>query len=338
VPGLERSLGFSGFNVLRVGGVTPSAYTSLARRVLAPDQDELLALAASMGYYNTPKTVTLGQIAQVVGLSVSPVHKRLKAAEERLVALQVEDAPGARPRRVRRELARATPDTPWEAGLRVKSSKLGPASVLAQHPEARALIVPQGESAERDAFALVMLLVAPPEVQARVRAQLAERPEVEQVHTVAQERDCVFFRFRVRGSEGYGLGAWGQALGADVPLRSLVVERDEATLRFLVLKPRTLDDLDARLKACAKVAGWQEHELIWLHAVRDRSPAPTPEPLTARQSEVLRVATALGYYRTPRSCTLEGVANTLGVSANAIHKNLVLAESKLIGTYLASSL
>jgi predicted DNA binding protein len=109
--------------------------------------------------------------------------------------------------------------------------------------------------------------------------------------------------------------------------------------RLLLTRPTALEDVEARLAKIASSLGWKDTEVLMLAAgeVR-RVPSDLPEPLSARQEEVLKVAHALGYYRTPRGCTLEQVASTLGVSANAIHKNLVGAESKIISYYLNTGL
>lgn len=54
------------------------------------------------------------------------------------------------------------------------------------------------------------------------------------------------------------------------------------------------------------------------------------EGLTPGQDEVLKMAVALGYYDTPRACTVEDLAETFGVSKAAAHKRLKAAENKII--------
>jgi predicted DNA binding protein len=52
--------------------------------------------------------------------------------------------------------------------------------------------------------------------------------------------------------------------------------------------------------------------------------------LTPRQEEVVKMAIAMGYYDDKRSCKLEDLAGTFGVSKAAVHKRLQMAENSLI--------
>lgn len=54
------------------------------------------------------------------------------------------------------------------------------------------------------------------------------------------------------------------------------------------------------------------------------------EPLTDKQLEVVRVAYSMGYYETPRNCTLEDLAEVFGISKAAVHMRLRGAEEKII--------
>lgn len=58
--------------------------------------------------------------------------------------------------------------------------------------------------------------------------------------------------------------------------------------------------------------------------------APARDGLTPGQDEVLKMAVALGYYDTPRGCTIEDLAEAFGVSKAAAHKRLKAAENKII--------
>ena len=122
-------------------------------------------------------------------------------------------------------------------------------------------------------------------------------------------------------------------------MRAIVFERGEAHVRAVLTRSPGSAEVEERADRCARLAGWTDWEIEGVRSLSDGRPPPSwPDPLTHRQDEVLRVAHALGYYQTPRGCTLEDVAQTLGVSANAVHKNLVLAESKLISAYLAAGM
>ncbi len=56
--------------------------------------------------------------------------------------------------------------------------------------------------------------------------------------------------------------------------------------------------------------------------------------LTPRQTEVLKMAIAMGYYSDPRACNLEDLAEAFGVSKAAVHKRLQMAENALIRSHV----
>lgn len=334
---MPRACGFSDFKIQRIGALSPAAHVQAARRALPPEQETLLALAASMGYYETPKSVTLEEISRAVGLSISPVHKRLKAAEEAIVGLHVAPTPSDAQRRRARAGGRIEPTSPWEIVLRVRGD-VGPSSFLSQVPGAHASLHVLGHDGARQQSS-ILVLIAPDEAQTKLLAALEDKPDIAQVTVVERSSQHVTARLLTRERGAYALGWWCDTWGEDAALRSIVFEHGEAFVRGVLCRPQTPDRLAQRLQDCAHAAGWSEWEVASLRSLVDGAPPSAwPEPLTQRQLEVLRVAHALGYYKTPRSCTLEHVAGTLGVSANAIHKNLVLAESKLIAAYLANGL
>ncbi|GEM_PF-5101492 len=337
---VQRALGATDFRVVRVGPVQPAELAHVIRRMLPPEQEELLRLAASMGYYDTPKRSTLENIAAKVGLSISPVHKRLKAAEETLVCAHVQPAAkgsGGR-RRSRADPLAVDPAQPWEITLRVRAPDFGPAGFAHAVPGSTLILQPLSEDRAAGVTRHLVAALVPDDLQMKFLSGVEGRPEVSHVHVVGRERGCIAVRVEARGRSGYGLGWWSEVWGGDAALRPILVEGDDILLRVVLTRPHAEDRLLARLSESARAGHWLEHEI--LHARPLGSPGAPPEvtdPLTTRQLEVLRVAHALGYYQTPRGCTLEGVAKTLGVSANAIHKNLVLAESKIISAYLGAS-
>lgn len=333
---VQRSCGFSDFRVQRISRISVAAHVESARRSLPPEQESLLALAASMGYYATPKIVTLEEIARSVGLSISPVHKRLKAAEEAIVAQYVgHDAPGSPRRRSRAVQARVEPTSPWELQMRVRGD-VGPARALAGVPNARASLHVLSADAVRGQLSL-LVVQADAQTQEKLLASLPSQPEVTDAEVVDRSDAHVAIRLVARDRGAYSLSYFHETWGHDACLRSVGFENGEAHLRALLLRPHSADRLQQRLAETARAGSWVDWDVTSVRSLADAGPPPAwPDPLTPRQLEVLRVAHALGYYRTPRTCTLEHVAGTLGVSANAIHKNLVLAESKLIAAYLAS--
>lgn len=335
---VQRASGFPELRVLRTAPVEPAAHVELARRVLSPEQEEILALAASMGYYETPKLVTLEEIAARVGLSISPVHKRLKAAEEALVALHIEArAPPVPRRRARVAPAVDASSAPWEVVVRARRPGVGPADLVERTPGSLALLHAMGADRERGG-AWILVLLAGAEEQAKLASALVDRDDVEEVKPMSQDAAHAAFRVHAAARGAFHLPWWGEVWGNDAHLRSIALEENEGVLRVLLLRPHTQERLQARLLETSRLAGWDAFEIIAARPLGASTPPEAPDALTSRQMEVLRVAHALGYYRTPRGCTLESVASTLGVSANAVHKNLVLAEAKLISAYLAIGL
>lgn len=334
----QRACGFAEFRIHRIASVTVVAVVESARRSLAPEQESILALAASMGYYATPKVVTLEEIARAVGLSISPIHKRLKSAEETIVCHHVGEATqGTRRRRNRAHATHGEAAGPWEITMRVQGD-VGPARILAAFPGARASFHPLAAD-DASCHAAVLVVHASEAAQAAILASLQEGADATGVRVLERTPQHLALRLRTRERGRYSLAWFSKTWGPAASLRAISFEHGEAHLRVLLLRPHAGERLQQRLSECARVAGWGEWDVVSLRSLAGESPPPVwPEPLTQRQLEVLRVAHALGYYRTPRSCTLEHVAGTLGVSANAIHKNLVHAESKLITAYLASGI
>ena len=338
---LQRITGFPEMRVTRTEQVEPAGHVDLVRRLLPAEQEDLLDLANAMGYYSTPKRVTLDEIAKRVGLSISPVHKRLKAAEETLVDAhiqpQTETSLSVR-RRVRRDPLAYDGARPQEVTILVRAPGFGPSDLVARTPGSRALLQLLSDDPTTGQATAILTLIAAEDVQSRHLAQLQARADVVSATSLGREKGHLSVRLATRGRTGYGLGWWTEAWGADAFLRPMAFVDDTATLRLVMVRPVAPDLLAARLADMTRLAGWDSAEVTATRPLDSRAPPPESEPLTARQTEVLRIAHALGYYRTPRSCTLEQVAGTLGVSANAIHKNLVLAESKLIARYLAAGL
>lgn len=330
---------FASFRVLRVGNLEAAQQLALQRRGIPPDHEDLLEMATAMGYYELPKRSTLQDIANKVGLSISPIHKRLKAAEEAVVRLHVaRDEEPPRRRRSRRDTSALDGDRPLDLGFRIRGPDIGPARFLADHPEARALVQPISCDRERDRATWLVVLLAEPMVQSAYLNHLES--EAQSVDHAILARDGEHLSLRVTGSgvTGYG-GGWFQASWSDsVYLRNIFVEGSEAIVRLTTTRPIRSLDVNESSTAMTKLARGRSHEVVCARAIRMFAhPTRLPSPLTPRQAEVLRIAHALGYYRTPRNCTLDTVASTLGVSPNAIHKNLVGAESKLVTNYLAAT-
>src|SRR5207249_3969794 len=158
-----------------------SRYVDLLRRLLTPEQEELLRLAAGMGYYDTPKGSTLEEIAKRVGLSVSPVHKRLKNIEELLVSAHVEGTSAIAAPRRRRHRAHVTLPTavPCEIALRVRWPASRISKFVASVPGSRALV--QNLVLEPGFTTFLLVVLAPESEYLRLVNDFTSRPDVQNV-------------------------------------------------------------------------------------------------------------------------------------------------------------
>ncbi|MHB8584216.1 MAG: helix-turn-helix domain-containing protein [Thermoplasmatota archaeon] len=53
---------------------------------LTPKQMEVIKTALALGFYNTPRDVTLDDLSNIFGISKAAVHNRLQAAERKVIA------------------------------------------------------------------------------------------------------------------------------------------------------------------------------------------------------------------------------------------------------------
>lgn len=72
------------FRLVHVGPYVPPALSE-GREGLTPGQDEVLKMAVALGYYDTPRAVTVEDLAEAFGVSKAAAHKRLKAAENKII-------------------------------------------------------------------------------------------------------------------------------------------------------------------------------------------------------------------------------------------------------------
>ncbi len=343
---LQRATRWPEFRVIRVANLSAQDSIEALRRVLTPDQEDVLRLAVTLGYYDTPKRATLEVVAGHMDLSVSPVHKRLKAIECTLITSFVEPALVEKPdfrRKPRRGTSVPKPAPITDVALRIRPNAFHPLSSVGRIPGARALFQHiHSDRTAGEATALLMVL-GPEDSTLKLASELDANPDVLHLEMVGRDRDHAVMKLKTtlpgevpRGTHPY---AWFKdTFRPDVLLKPAFVDGPDVFARFLLLRPTTQDELIGRIDSLAKRGGWDQHEILAVRPFGSNGHAPWPAPdrLTPRQEEVLKISYALGYYQTPRKCTLENVADTLGVSANAIHKNLAAAELNVITTYLSS--
>jgi predicted DNA binding protein len=132
------------------------------------------------------------------------------------------------------------------------------------------------------------------------------------------------------------IGAAMQALGPDSWFHPLLVK--DGYLHISVISPsatgreRFLD----YTKRMREHVSPDDFKLVHVGPYISPALASAREGLTPGQDEVLKMAVALGYYDTPRGCTVEDLAEAFGVSKAAAHKRLKSAENKIIKDFTGS--
>ena len=58
--------------------------------------------------------------------------------------------------------------------------------------------------------------------------------------------------------------------------------------------------------------------------------------MTPRDLETARVAVAMGYYQSPRRCTMEDIARTLGITKSAVYHRMSKVEREALLALLAA--
>lgn len=349
---LQRAMSWEHFRVVRVAEFKARQFADTLRRLLSTDQEEILRLALTLGYYDSPKRCTLGDIAKRVGLSVSPVHKKLKEIEQILINAHVDPANVAPPehRRPSRALlalvAPASPGSMTEVALRIRWKSYPALAFTAAHPGSRVVLQPLVDDVRSGTATALVVAVASESDYRTLLASLEAKSGVLSAEVTSRDSDHVSVKLKTTLATSDTWTTHAQPFthllrrfGRDAYLRPVVVDGDDLWLRFIVVRGLGEPEILSRLEQASKEAGWSDYEVLSLRRVEvdpAASSVPAPEKMTPRQEEVLKIAHALGYYKTPRECTLEDVANTLGISANAIHKNLTAAEEKLICAYLST--
>ncbi len=334
--------------IVRINEMDGRRYADLLRRVLNPDQETLLRLALSLGYYSSPKGCNLDSIARHVGLSVSPVHKKLKRIEQILVNAHIDPTTIAAHGPRRRglgwgHLANLSSPMVVEICLRVRWPSFIPARFTGDNPAVRIIYQSGYTDGRTEEANAVLVVVASAADQDRLIADLRNVAGTNRVDVVARDASHATMRLTTTvpttadwAGHPNPFPRLALALGRDVIVKPTCVEDGWISIKIITCGQSSLSVIRARVEGAARDAGWAEYEVGGVRELdgADGKVGVGPEKLTPRQEEVLKIAHALGYYRTPRSCTLEGVAKTLGISANAIHKNLTSAEQKIFTAYV----
>lgn len=103
--------------------------------------------------------------------------------------------------------------------------------------------------------------------------------------------------------------------------------------------PRPIEDGDVlrRLRDAAGSSDWTDWQLVHLTDFHPGGLARDlrDERLSTKQLEVVKMGLALGFYDSPRGCTLKTLADLFGISKAAVHNRLKAAERKILASYFS---
>ncbi|MBI4392751.1 MAG: helix-turn-helix domain-containing protein [Euryarchaeota archaeon] len=345
---LQKVQEWTQFRVIRVGTFDPVGFGEKLRPVLDADQEELMMLAISMGYYEVPKRCNLEDIAGRVGLSVSPVHKKLKEIEHTLINSYLDPAYKVVKRRRRTSLGAKSPGAALmrEIILRLRLTDFAPAGFTKRYRESRLIYqILEEDTAEKRSTGLFVFVAAQLLFDEFLKS-MERGADTISVETLGRDADHLSLRVRQKIlQEGIRTGPMVlhelvRRFGRDSYVKPIIIEDGELLVRMVTTRKVSSDDILRGLTELQGAGGIVDFDLLNVKDVTaDTAIASIPqqEKITPRQEEVLKIAHAMGYYRTPRECTLEDIAHTLGISTNAVHKNLTAAEQKIACGYFAGT-
>lgn len=121
-----------------------------------------------------------------------------------------------------------------------------------------------------------------------------------------------------------------ETLGRDCWFHPLLVKDGYLHISFVSPSKEGRERFMAYTKRMREHVSPDDFKLVHVGPYHPHALAQQREGLTPGQDEVLKMALALGYYDTPRGCTIEDIAEAFGVSKAAAHKRLKAAENKII--------
>lgn len=128
-----------------------------------------------------------------------------------------------------------------------------------------------------------------------------------------------------------------RSLGKDVQFDPFVVSEGVFVGHVAVPDPADDGDVVRRLREGAEASDWGEWSLVRLTEFNPGGLARhlREDKLSTKQLEVVKMGLALGFYDSPRGCTLETLADLFGISKAAVHNRLKAAERKIIAGYFS---
>jgi predicted DNA binding protein len=215
--------------------------------------------------------------------------------------------------------------------FKIRSDKNLLCEFTKQHRDVMVVVLLLRGQVEGEIQEALYTLVAP---RAARDAVLQHFPrEYGRFEVVAERDDCVSVKAPLKLDYVRGrspIAAVLEMLGPDCWFHPVVVK--DGYLHISVVSPSAegRDRFMAYTKRMREHMSPDDFKLVHVGPYQPPALAPPREGLTPGQDEVLKMAVALGYYDTPRGCTLEDLAETFGVSKAAAHKRLKAAENKII--------
>lgn len=127
-----------------------------------------------------------------------------------------------------------------------------------------------------------------------------------------------------------------RALGPDRILRPIVIRDGWMTVSIITAAKVEIGDVIRTTGDSFKKAGLNMKLIRWgEYKPEDHPIGDYEEKLTPKQTEIVKMGLALGFYDNPRRCNLETLANVFGISKAAAHNRLKSAERKILTSYFS---
>ena len=125
-----------------------------------------------------------------------------------------------------------------------------------------------------------------------------------------------------------------RALGPDRILRPIIIKDGWMTVSIITAAKVEIGDIIRTAGESFKKAGLNMKLIRWgEYKPEDHPIGDYEEKLTPKQTEIIKMALALGLYDTPRKCSLDTLAEIFGISKAAAHNRMKAAEKKILSMY-----
>lgn len=127
-----------------------------------------------------------------------------------------------------------------------------------------------------------------------------------------------------------------RALGPDRILRPIIIKDGWMTVGIITAAQVDIGDIIRTAGDSFKRAGLNMKLIRWgEYRPEDHPIGDFEEKLTPKQTEIVKMGLALGFYDNPRRCNLETLAGVFGISKAAAHNRLKSAERKILTSYFS---